>query len=156
MGSFHLHDRDRPREKLLLPAMGPFKLVQETGKSASYSLCSYLCCWEAEVQSTVASRADKEEGPSKYQGKSPSHHALNFWSSGDYQGSSGAHPCCWLLTLQLYWPSSSVCPPQWAWVKRSSGSILKKLAENEPVFPAKLHWFSKQPGSKNTQCSQCV
>lgn len=35
-----IYVRERPREKLLLHVPGSFKPVEETGKSASYSLCS--------------------------------------------------------------------------------------------------------------------
>lgn len=67
---------------------------------SAHTLCFQVCSQGAEVQSTVAGRADIE-GLVKYQGKSPSHHVLNSRTSGYYQGSSAAHPCCWLLTLQL-------------------------------------------------------
>lgn len=76
MGSFHICERDRPGEKLLLPATGPFKPVQESVKSASYSLCSHTLLPGLQLRGrdskTLDGRADIAEGLKKYQEKSPS------------------------------------------------------------------------------------
>lgn len=78
---FIYYERDRPREKLLLPATGPFKPVQETGKSASYFLCSHTLLPGLQLRGRGSKHCSQQSrqsrGLNKYQGKPPSHHVLN-------------------------------------------------------------------------------